>query len=73
MNIALNTYKNLKGDKTIWIIVALLAMFSILAVDSSAGTIAYQYKGGNTEVYLVKHILIISMVMEGKEICFGCI
>jgi cell division protein FtsW len=70
MNIALNAYKNLKGDKTIWVIVALLAMFSILAVYSATGTIAYQYKGGNTEVYLVKHILIISMGMALTYFCY---
>jgi cell division protein FtsW len=70
MNIALNAYKNLKGDKTIWVIVALLAMFSILAVYSATGTIAYQDKGGNTEVYLVKHILIISMGMALTYFCY---
>jgi cell division protein FtsW len=40
-------------------ILALLSIFSILAVYSSTGTIAYKLSGGNTTGYLVKHILIL--------------
>lgn len=49
----------LKGDKAIWGILVLLSVFSILAVYSSTGTLAYKYAGGNTEVYLIKHGLIL--------------
>lgn len=49
----------LKGDKAIWGILVLLSVFSILAVYSSTGTLAYKYAGGNTEIYLIKHGLIL--------------
>lgn len=51
--------KNIKGDKVIWIVVILLSIFSILAVYSSTGTLAYRKQGGNTEYYLFKHFLIL--------------
>ncbi len=55
--------KNIKGDKVIWVVVALLSIFSILAVYSSTGTLAYRYQSGNTEYYLIKHfgILILGL------------
>lgn len=51
--------KSLKGDKVIWMVVILLFIFSILAVYSSTGTLAYKYQGGNTLYYLMKHVIII--------------
>lgn len=54
----LNTFK---GDKYIWGVVVLLSVFSLLAVYSSAGTLAYKYKAGNTEYYLLKQILVIAL------------
>ncbi len=48
----------LEGDRVIWVIVAFLSLFSILAVYSSTGTLAYRYQAGNTEYYLVKHLVI---------------
>ncbi len=50
-----NILGNLKGDKVIWTIMFLLALFSILVVYSATGTLAYRYQGGNTEYYLLKH------------------
>lgn len=58
---AINFYRNLKGDKTIWVIVALLAIFSLLAVYSATGSIAYRYQGGNTEVYLFKQFIMLGL------------
>lgn len=57
--------KNIKGDRVIWIVVAILSIFSILAVYSSTGTLAYKYQSGNTEYYLIKHfgILILGLVL----------
>ncbi len=37
-------------------IVVLLSIFSILAVYSSTGTLAFRYQDGNTEYYIVKHV-----------------
>lgn len=51
----------LQGDKVIWFIVAFLSLFSILAVYSSTGTLAYRFQAGNTEYYLIKHSLILVM------------
>lgn len=51
-------FKVLKGDKWIWIIVILLSMFSLLAVYSSIGTLAYK-DGKGTETYLLKHMTLI--------------
>ena len=57
--------RNLKGDKVIWAVVFILSIFSILAVYSSTGMLAYQQKGGNTEFYLLKHtgILLLGWVL----------
>lgn len=52
---------NIKGDRTIWIVVFILSIFSILAVYSSTGTLAYKYQSGNTEYYLIKHAGILLM------------
>ncbi|MCK4360673.1 MAG: FtsW/RodA/SpoVE family cell cycle protein [Bacteroidales bacterium] len=51
--------KNIKGDKIIWAVVIILSIFSILAVYSSTGTLAYKYQSGNTEYYMIKHMLIL--------------
>lgn len=57
--------KNIKGDRIIWIVVAILSVFSVLAVYSSTGTLAYKYQSGNTEYYLIKHfgILILGLLL----------
>lgn len=47
----------LKGDRTIWMIVAVLSLFSILAVYSATGSLAWQARGGNTTYYLITHIV----------------
>lgn len=49
----------LKGDKYIWGIVLMLSLFSLLAVYSSTGTLAYKMRAGNTEYYLIKQLLMI--------------
>ena len=52
---------NLKGDRVIWLVVFILSVFSVLAVYSSTGTLAYRNKAGNTEYYLLKHTFILVM------------
>ncbi len=51
--------KRTKGDRFIWIIIILLSVFSMLAVYSSTGTLAYRYHGGNTMYYFSKHFFIL--------------
>ena len=54
-----NILKNIKGDKVIWTVVFLLTIISFLAVYSSTGTLAWKFKGGNTEYYMLKHAVIL--------------
>src|SRR6185436_7703191 len=46
--------KYFRGDRTIWLVVFILTLFSLLAVYSSTGTLAYKYKSGDTEFYLFR-------------------
>lgn len=55
--------KEIKGDKVIWAVVLLLSVFSLLAVYSSSGTLAYKFKSGNTEYYMMKHFIILALGM----------
>ena len=48
-----------KGDSTIWIVVLLLTLLSVLAVYTSTGTLAYAKQGGDTEHYLIKHTVLV--------------
>jgi cell division protein FtsW len=50
-----------RGDKVIWATVILLAMVSLLVVYSSTGLLAYRYNKGNTEIYLFKQVMFISI------------
>jgi cell division protein FtsW len=47
----------LRGDRTIWMIVAVLSLFSILAVFSSSGWEAWRTRGGNTTGMIMGHIV----------------
>ena len=53
--------ENIKGDKYIWMVIMALSAISLLAVYSSTRTLAYKYHAGNTEYYLFKHLLILSL------------
>lgn len=48
-----------RGDKVIWAAVILLALFSLLAVYSSTGLLAYKMYKGNTEIYLFRQFAFI--------------
>jgi len=50
-------FNNIKGDKLIWAIAALLAIFSFLPVYSAASNLAYTGGNGNTFNYFVKHFM----------------
>ncbi len=47
--------KHFKGDPVIWAIIVVLTIFSLLAVYSSTGTLAYRWRGGNTAYYVLRH------------------
>jgi cell division protein FtsW len=49
-------FDNIKGDKAIWSVAILLAIFSFMPVFSASSNLAYMNKGtGNTVAYLAKH------------------
>ncbi|NMH88444.1 FtsW/RodA/SpoVE family cell cycle protein [Flavivirga algicola] len=50
-------FKNIKGDRLIWAIVALLAIASFLPVYSAASDLAYVKHNGNTFISFVKHFM----------------
>ncbi|MDB5120167.1 MAG: cell cycle protein [Sphingobacteriales bacterium] len=47
-----------KGDRWIWLIVIFLSIWSLLAVYSATGTLAYK-KGVGSEQFLIKHLVMI--------------
>jgi cell division protein FtsW len=49
-------FQNLKGDKFIWAIVGLLAIFSFIPVYSASSNLAYLQGDGSTFKYLLKHV-----------------
>jgi len=51
--------KNIKGDKTIWAIVAVLAIFSFLPVYSASTNLVYVTGTGTTLGYLLKHAILL--------------
>lgn len=63
-----NIFKHIKGDKTIWAVVSLLALFSFLPVYSSSSSLAYLYGDGNTLKFLLKHF---AHLVLGFVILFG--
>ena len=54
-------FKNIKGDKTLWAVLILLAGFSFLPVYSAASNLAYDSEAGNTFIYLFKHFIHLSL------------
>lgn len=65
MNTKLN---NIKGDRMIWAIVALLAIFSFLPVYSAASNLAYSGGNGQTFGYFIKHFVHLFL---GFSIIYG--
>ncbi|WP_142785203.1 FtsW/RodA/SpoVE family cell cycle protein [Changchengzhania lutea] len=63
-----NIFKNIKGDRLIWAIVALLAILSFLPVYSAASDLAYDKYDGNTFIAFVKHFMHLFL---GFSIMYG--
>ena len=61
-------FGNIKGDKIIWAIAALLAIFSFLPVYSAASNLAYIGSGSNTFSYFIKHFVHLFL---GFSIIYG--
>jgi cell division protein FtsW len=54
-------FNYLKGDKVIWAIMFLLSLLSVLVVYSAVVTLAYKFKQGNAEFFLLKQVALISL------------
>ncbi len=50
-------FRNIKGDRIIWAIAALLAIFSFLPVYSAASNLAYTNGNGQTFSFVIKHFM----------------
>lgn len=61
-------FQHIKGDKAIWAVVALLAVFSFLPVYSASSNLAYLYGDGNTFKFLLKHL---AHLLLGFAILYG--
>ncbi|MBL4887699.1 MAG: FtsW/RodA/SpoVE family cell cycle protein [Flavobacteriaceae bacterium] len=61
-------FKHIKGDRTIWAVIALLALFSFLPVYSASSNLAYLYGDGNTSKFLLKHM---AHLILGFAILYG--
>ncbi len=61
-------FQHIKGDKTIWAIVAILAIFSFMPVYSASTNLVYVVGAGSTLGYLVKHMVLLIM---GFAIIYG--
>ena len=61
-------FDNIKGDRIIWAIAALLAIFSFLPVYSAASNLAYIGNGSNTFSYFIKHFVHLFL---GFSIIYG--
>ena len=61
-------FDNIKGDRIIWAIAALLAIFSFLPVYSAASNLAYIGSGNNTFSYFIKHFVHLFL---GFSIIYG--
>ncbi len=61
-------FQHIKGDKTIWAIVAVLVIFSFMPVYSASTNLVYVVGSGSTLGYLLKHMVLLIM---GFGIIYG--
>lgn len=52
-----NFFSKIRGDKAIWALTGLLAVFSFLPVYSASSNLAYLYGDGSTFPYLLNHFI----------------
>ena len=61
-------FENIKGDKAIWAVVALLGLFSFLPVYSASSNLVYVVGNGTTFGHLIKHAMLLVL---GFGIIYG--
>ena len=64
----INVFKNIKGDKALWAVVALLGLFSFLPVYSASSNLVYVVGSGTPIGWLVKHAVLLLL---GFGIIYG--
>ena len=70
MSVGTKIHDALHGDRVIWGILAMLCLFSILAVYSSSSSMAFKLRGGNTEYYMLKHFFFIGIGLSLTYLCY---
>lgn len=63
-----NIFQYIQGDRAIWGVIGLLALFSFLPVYSASSNLAYLYGDGSTLPYLFKHF---AHLVLGFAILYG--
>ena len=58
MNVSERLNKSFKGDPILWIVLVLLALYSMLAIYSATEVMSVRASGGSTFTYLVKQIVL---------------
>ncbi len=61
-------FGNIQGDRVIWAVAGLLALFSFLPVYSASSNLAYLYGDGSTFKFLLKHL---AHLLLGFSILYG--
>jgi cell division protein FtsW len=61
-------FQHIKGDKTIWALVAILAIFSFMPVYSASTNLVYVVGSGSTIGHLAKHV---ALLIIGFGIIYG--
>ncbi|MEO1435253.1 MAG: FtsW/RodA/SpoVE family cell cycle protein [Bacteroidota bacterium] len=59
-----------RGDRSIWLVVVLLSLFSLLAVFSTTAALAYRERGGDTSFFVMKHMLLLVGGFALMYICY---
>ena len=61
-------FQHIKGDRAIWAIVAMLAIFSFMPIYSASTNLVYVVGNGSTLGHLVKHIVLL---ITGFAVIYG--
>ena len=69
MSLANTIVAGLRGDRSIWMIIAVLSIVSILSVYSATGSLAWTARGGNTTSYLLRHALMLGFGLFLAYLC----
>ncbi len=71
MTNVIGIYQSLRGDRAIWLIIAILSIFSVLSVYSAAGSMAFKLRDGNTEYYLVQQAAFLFAGLGLLYLCYN--